>query len=292
MLSPAIAALVGAGLVALWQDYRIACDATRTRPWKGWLLPPALLLTAIIETRILAPFNAWASRLTPLVLGLALLAGLGLVVDRLYQPGSRLPALGRLQKGLLLLGIAALLLAPFVWSLTPLWFGGDAALPYAGPGLQRQSPGPQPPAAGGKGQALPVNLPPRQDRLSASHSLAEYLLAQQAGEHFLAATLNANEAAPLILLTGQPVMALGGFSGSDSILSPIELAEMVAAGEVRFFLLAGQGQQAELSKWVTQHCASVPQAAWSGTQATPAPLAGSAPPGGPNAAVQLYNCRP
>ena len=278
MLAPGIAALVGAGMAALWQE-------RRTR--MGLLLPVALLLTAFIETRILAPFEAWADWLSPLTLGLALLAGLGLLVAQLCQAAAS-QAADHLPKGLLLLGITALLLAPLTWSLTPLWFGGDTSLPYAGPGLQRQAAGPGQPGAPGLRLAVTGGGQAQPDRLASSLRLAEFLLAQRGSERFLAATLNANTAAPLILLTGEPVMALGGFSGGDRILSPAELAEMAAAGEVRFFLLPGEGQQGELIHWGAQHCASLPPALWGG----PPPGAPNRPPGGPNADMQLYDCKP
>ena len=48
--------------------------------------------------------------------------------------------------------------------------------------------------------------------------LAQYLLAHQGSARCLAATQSAMQAAPLILSTGQSVMAIGGFSGSDNIL--------------------------------------------------------------------------
>ena len=94
-----------------------------------------------------------------------------------------------------------------------------------------------------------------------------YLQAQQAGERYLVATTNANSAAPIILATGEPVMALGGFLGSDPILTADELMDKVRAGEVRFFLLGGgpggfggRGGQGATSPaaWVPSTCAQVP----------------------------------
>jgi hypothetical protein len=73
----------------------------------------------------------------------------------------------------------------------------------------------------------------------ANPELVAYLLANRRGSLYLAATINANEAAPLILATGVPVMSLGGFSGTDPILTADQLRERVRAGEVRFFVLGG-----------------------------------------------------
>jgi 4-amino-4-deoxy-L-arabinose transferase-like glycosyltransferase len=74
------------------------------------------------------------------------------------------------------------------------------------------------------------------------------------------------------MASGEPVMALGGFSGGDRILTPAQLQARVAAGEVRFFLLAAGDQQArqqaQLVRWIESRCARVPPSQW---QAAPTP---------------------
>jgi 4-amino-4-deoxy-L-arabinose transferase-like glycosyltransferase len=64
----------------------------------------------------------------------------------------------------------------------------------------------------------------------------------------------------IILETNQPVMALGGFSGSDPILTTTQLAALVKIGAVRYFLLNGLGSgggsggsQSTLITWIEQH---------------------------------------
>ncbi len=50
MLGPAIAALAGLGVVALWRLYRQpSSPGQRVRGWTGWLLPLALLVTAALQ---------------------------------------------------------------------------------------------------------------------------------------------------------------------------------------------------------------------------------------------------
>ena len=162
-------------------------------------------------------------------------------------------------------------------------------MPYAGPALiTRTNPAGAAPRPNSEATAA-RNL-----------RLIEYLTANRGDARYLAATLNANTAAPLILATGQPVMALGGFSGNDPILTDTELAETIAAGAVRFFLLpvapaapgqtAGRGQaagQGELRLWVNEHCAPVPAAAWQ-----PAPGSSGALAAGPGGPLQLFDCAP
>jgi 4-amino-4-deoxy-L-arabinose transferase-like glycosyltransferase len=57
------------------------------------------------------------------------------------------------------------------------------------------------------------------------------------GETYLLATPNARLAAPIIIHTGKPVMAMGGFSGEDRIVSPAQLRSMVVAHQVRYIFL-------------------------------------------------------
>jgi len=77
--------------------------------------------------------------------------------------------------------------------------------------------------------------------------------------------VSSNEADSIILETNQPVMALGGFSGSDPILTTSQLAALVKSGEVRYFLLNGSGNdgpgggiQSTLITWITV----IPSSQW------------------------------
>ncbi|MBA4379515.1 MAG: hypothetical protein C0393_02315, partial [Anaerolinea sp.] len=292
MMSPAIAALVGAGVVAMWKDYK-------SGHWSGWLLPFALLGSAAVQAAILAYFPDWGRWLTPVILGVTISAALVLVVLRAFALAqSRVASSVSRNWPLVAASVAmlALLIAPTVWATTPLWKGGHTGLPYAGPEL--------------------MEGPPRQSG-EADPRLAAFLLTNRHGEKFILATLSAQNAAPFILTTGEAVMAMGGFSGSDEIIFAEELAAMVEQGEVRFFLLPGasQGQgpgqpypnqmspqppggqgsypppnqqqqpspQSELTEWVSENCSSVQQDLWmsSGKQGQGM---------GPGEAMQLFDC--
>ncbi|HKZ70439.1 MAG TPA: hypothetical protein VJ020_10190, partial [Anaerolineales bacterium] len=254
MMSPAIAALAGAGLVGLWNDF---ANGKRL----GWLLPFALMVNALVEAYILSHFESWAGWLAAAVVGVSAVAAIALIVWRGF--GSNSPR--RLALAALVVGVAVLIVPPAIWSLTPVIGRGDSGLPYAGPELLK---------GGG-----PRNNAPR------AETLVAYLQSNHSNEKYLVATLNANTAAPIIIATGQPVMAMGGFSGGDQILSVDELAGMVADGEVRFFLVPPQeNRQSELIGWVTGNCQPVPSSAWESSQAN---LSGPGPGGGP---VRLFDC--
>ena len=229
MLAPTVAALVGIAVAALWHDFQ--------RPgWRGWLLPVTLLIDTAVEVFILSVYPSWSSWLAPLLIALSLSFSGILIVLRLAIDLRR----GRWAGRPLLLGSAAalalltLVIAPAVWSGETPAQGATGAMPVGGPsgraglfgGFGAAVVRPEP---GAVGDAVPgVNT-----------KLLGYLEAHRGNDRFLLAVPNAGSASPYILATGQPVVALGGFSGGDPILSVAGLQQMLQQGQVRFFLLSG-----------------------------------------------------
>jgi 4-amino-4-deoxy-L-arabinose transferase-like glycosyltransferase len=256
MLAPAIAACAAIGLVTLWRAYRGDSPL-------GWLLPLVLYDCALVQVTLLVDATDWGDRLLPWIGGLALLGLALLVVGRGTRGRRRSLSLTAAAAGL---GVLALLVAPAVWAgLTVVQGAGPR--PRAGPAMFAR--------AGRPGFA------PRREG-------ADYLVAQRGDARFLVATVNANTAAPLILATGQPVMAVGGFSGGDPILTVDEFAARVADGAVRYALFPsatdqpgggprfGRGQQQPIVQWVQERCSVVPAADWQPQDtAAPSDAAGS-----------------
>jgi 4-amino-4-deoxy-L-arabinose transferase-like glycosyltransferase len=134
---------------------------------------------------------------------------------------------------------------------------------------------------------------------TADPRLVAYLRANRGSARFLVATTNWGSAAPIIIETGEPVMALHGF-GTDRILTADQLAEKVRSGEVRFFLVAdlfdqgpggapptgvaGPGGSDDVA-WVVEHCRKVPVADWSSDTGGPRPATGETGLG-----ESLYDC--
>jgi len=256
MMAPAIAALVAVGLVAMWRHYQ--------QPgWRAGLLPLALLGTAAVEAYIISPFADWSRWLTPLVVGLTTVTALALIALRAMRTtGKRAWA-----SAAAVLGLLALLIAPTVWAWIPVWYGGHSGLPFAGPELLTA-----------RDRVQNADVEP----------LVAYLQANHEDETFLVATVNAREASPIILATGEPVMALGGFTGSDRILTLQQFIDYVESGEVRYVLLSrNAGAQRQLAAWVAKNGVRVPKQAWLG----PPPKAGQAGLGA-LAGMELFDCRP
>jgi 4-amino-4-deoxy-L-arabinose transferase-like glycosyltransferase len=271
MLAPAVAALTAGGLTVLARDFA-------ARRWQAWLLPLVIAASAIFEAALLftywPEFGGWAAWLT---LALGATASFGLLAARALP---QIPLL--FTRALLLIGLAALLVAPTLWSATPL-MGGDSGLPYAGPELlqnktPRQADGGARPAADAPGTQ--VGRP----------ALLTFLEENDNGETFIVAGMRANDVAPIIVGTGRAAMAIGGFSGSDPILTAEEFAAYVARGEVRFVLGSGQNgpanrpnsAQGDVMAWVQNSCSVVKDL-----------TLGSGGPQNPNnGQAVLYDCRP
>ena len=304
MLGPPVAALAAIGMVGAWQGYRhswrlgwllpiglIATAGLEARiltdypEWAAWLTPIALggaLIVAVALVLVRFTRRTIADR-SWLTLGARLATTLG-VLALLAAPAvwSGLPAMaGQTVGGLPAAGPMSMRGG----------FGGPGGGPSGGPGGPPPNGGPDggaptfggpPPSGGpppfgadgpggvrgagpgdgGRGPGGPGGSANQAERIA-------YLRANQGSATYLVATGSANQAAPIILATGQPVMALGGFLGSDPILTVDELAAKVKAGEVRFFLLDGRGGpggpggsgNSSLTSWVQVTCAAVPAAA-------------------------------
>ena len=264
VLGPPTAALVGVGVLRLWHNYQ----HPKARGWL--LLPIALVMSAAVQAYFLVDYYPdWSRLVTPLVLGLCTLTAGVLLAARLRAQGH----INAVSAVAAVVGTLALLIAPTVWAaasieqkdlLTP---NEDdvvrAQVPIAGPDVS--------PNRVSIGWHRTEGLRPSNSlSATADPQMVDYLEANRGGARFLMATSNSMLAAPLIIDTGEPVMTLGGFHGSDPILTRTKLASLVDDGDVRFFLLwdgsdLPEGMQTEVQNWVRGNCARVPSQLWRST---------------------------
>ncbi|MFI6094700.1 ArnT family glycosyltransferase [Lentzea sp. NPDC051213] len=142
------------------------------------------------------------------------------------------------------IALVAALLGPTTYSFATVNTPHTGALPVAGPSSGRM---------GGGGGGL----------LSASTPTAEVvsLLQDNASSYkWVAATIGSNNAAGLQLASGQPVMALGGFNGTDPAPTLAQFQEMVRNGQIHYYAAAqmmrgesGSDAAYEIAEWVTQN---------------------------------------
>jgi 4-amino-4-deoxy-L-arabinose transferase-like glycosyltransferase len=70
--------------------------------------------------------------------------------------------------------------------------------------------------------------------------LIKFLEANKTNEKYLVAVPSAmTYASDLILKTGEPVMTIGGFSGSDKIITVDQFKQLVHSGAIRYAIVSG-----------------------------------------------------
>lgn len=281
-LAPALAALAGVGVVALWRRY---VDGG----WGVLLLAGTLALTAEWQTYIQSAVAGWSGLSFVLSSG-SRLAVLVLLVAALAPAASRVAH--RVAVGALVAAVASLLVTPTAWALSSVLVRG-AGMPSAS--LSRLAPDDTAGAQNGPWAAW---------RREDMRKLIGFLQANHHGERFLVATASTQVAAPIIIETGQPAMAMGGFMGGDPILTPERLANLVAAGQVRFVMVGDAARMRQrfglepgglaVADWVRAHGQPVAPDLW--RQPGEPPAAGAAAPrrglGRGAARSELFDVKP
>jgi len=266
LLVPPLAALAGIGIKALWMDLK---EGRKAIPLWG------LFLAASWQAFIAAQYPDWKNDLLIL-----LLTGIGLSLIGLFA----LPVLTHKKitshsyaSCFLGLGLCVLFFCPMLWALTPVLGSGQRV--EASPELLTN---PQ-----GRGMAQGPEAPFRNAKL------LSFLKKHRHGEPILVVAQNSQAVAPIIIETGEPAVALGGFMGGDPILTLNQFEQRVKDGEFRYMLLpnfqerqtfgsngfpglggpAGGrgnafgmgrmgGSQAEIAKWVRENGAPVDPSLW------------------------------
>jgi len=254
VMAPAIGALVGAGAVDLW------ALRTRTR-FGGLALAGTILISALLAWQLLerTPGFAPGLGLTVLIVG-TLVAAIVAIPASAGRRRTQLAAAG--------LGLAVLLAGPTAYALDTMATGYAGGDPKAGPAIADGAPGGVGGPAGRAGlgfAALPNGQAGAGDGggASADQALIDYLLANRNGATWIVATTSANEAGSIQLASGEPVMAMGGFSGSDPAPTLEQLKALVASGRLRYVLIGGggpggggpgggrDGSTSDVNAWVT-----------------------------------------
>ena len=261
-LAPAIGALAGAGAVWAWRE--------RGTKWVRAVAGATVGVTAIWAFVLLERVPSWHPWLRTLILVVGLASAVALVV--------RLPR--RAYAAAAAVAAAAMLAAPVALALSTASTPHSGALPTAGPGSfggpgggfrrgglrpqfgnpGRRAFGPPPgfgrgggfrfggPRAGGLGGLLDASTP--------SAALVELLRSGAMGYRWAAATVGANSAAGIQLATGKPIMAIGGFNGTDPAPTLAQFEQLVSDGKVHYFLGGGRGGGSDIESWVAAHFSS------------------------------------
>jgi 4-amino-4-deoxy-L-arabinose transferase-like glycosyltransferase len=273
-MAPALAALAGIGTVSLWR-------ASREPGWLAWLLPGTLMLTCawqlgIEKSALPASAEEWVTWLHRGAIGGTLIAAGALIALRaLARRASETVAAGALG-----LGLASLLVLSMAWALSNTLAPGEGILPSAD-------------------LARLFSVERNMARLARSQlgnspdlaKLVAFLRANHRGERYLLATSSATLAAPIIIRSGEAVMARGGFHGLDPILTPEQLAGIAQTRQIRFVML---GDLSFVSRRLGAEAAGEPITDWIRANGRPVDptLWRTSEPGGPLNLMRLYDLRP
>ena len=224
-LAPAIAALVGAGTVDLWR--------LRSRSIFGGIgLAVAVLVTTFWGARLLATTPTFAAGLGTVALFAAFVAAAILVVP------ARI-GLGRAPLAAAVVALAAILAGPVAYSLDTVASVNNGAIPSAGPTAAGAFGGADGFGRGGDGAVVRGGGPGQASVTSTS--LVDYLVANKGTATWIVAVSGSQEAGSIELASGEAVMAMGGFSGSDPAPTLAQLQEYVRTGQLRYILIGGGG---------------------------------------------------
>jgi 4-amino-4-deoxy-L-arabinose transferase-like glycosyltransferase len=244
LLAPPLAALTGIAVT-------VATDAVATAGRRGALLTGLTLATLALT----AIWQAALGRTWPplsVVLTLAPLFG-ALVTSGTLLVAHLLRLAGRAWQAIACAGCAALLVGPALWCAVTVQTPESFAMPLAGPPDRYRRE---------------MTEETRDVHRRADPQLLAFLRPHRHGERFLLAVPTAYTASPIILRTGEPVIALGGFLGIDPAVSLDRFRQMIQERQLRYVLLVpgeaweGGGPNAALFDWVQEHGRPVAPTLW------------------------------
>lgn len=275
-LAPGIAALAGIGGGILWHRRHAAFEAVA--------LAAAVLAAGITGAVLLGRASGFVPWLGWAVVAASVLAGLGVLASgfrtRLSPRWAGPPA-----RTTAALALVAALAGPFAFTLQTVSTSHTGAIVTAGPssgfgpgrggfGGQRQfiqgqlGQGNTGPAAGGFGQQGPGQggfggaggrggAGGLLGAATPSSDLVAALETDSAAYTWAAAVVGSNNAAGYQLASGLPVMALGGFNGTDPSPTLAQFQELVAQHRVHWFIAAnlmqgnsGSAAARQIAAWV------------------------------------------
>ena len=289
-LAPAIGALIGIGSTVLW--------AMRQQWWARAVLAAAVAVSGWWATVLLGRTPDWNAWLRLLVVAAAVVAVAGLLIGRragAWALGAAAIATlaGPTAYSVVTASSPAGGAIPTAGPTGQSGFGpGRGGMPGGGipgggmpgggmpgggipggvPGGQNQNgqtptaiPGngqrPTMPGGGGGGNFLDAGTP--------SADVVQFLEDGKSGYTYALATIGANSAAGYQLATGDPVMAIGGFNGTDQWPTLEVFQQMVANGEIHYFIAGGgfpgggaggsatTSTSTQISSWVQANFATV-----------------------------------
>jgi 4-amino-4-deoxy-L-arabinose transferase-like glycosyltransferase len=267
-LVPAIGALAGIAGVRLWRVRHTWSART--------VLATAIAGTAAWAWVLLDRSPSWLPWLRVVIV----IAAVGAAALILAGPAVRaVTARSRtvLAVAPVSLALIAGLAGPLAYSIDTSATAHTGAIPSAGPSVAGSSGGPGGAAGAGRGGSPASAGGPAGRRAggapagvvggfggsgTVSRALSKLLEAGASGYRWAAATVSSTSAASLELSSdGVPVMAIGGFTGSDPAPTLTEFKQFVSQHKIHYFVTSGSGggfggssgDSAQITSWVEAH---------------------------------------
>jgi 4-amino-4-deoxy-L-arabinose transferase-like glycosyltransferase len=231
-LGPPIAALVGIGGTLLWRRRHLLVMRA--------VLAVAVGVTAWWSYHLLGRTPAWHPALRGSIVFVGLVAAWAIAFLPRLPRAAAVAVAGT--------ALAAALAGPAAYSLQTAATAHTGAIPSAGPAVAGRlgAPGgafgggppggftpPRGAFAGGGGGLLDASAP--------SAAVVSALQRDSSRYTWVLAAVGANRAAGYQLATGEPVMAIGGFNGSDPTPTLQQFESYVHAGKIHYFVAGGVG---------------------------------------------------
>lgn len=248
MLAPPISALVGIGVVSMWKLYN-------ENGWKSWILPVALIADGLTQILILSYYyniSNTAKILSTIVAVLCIVSSIILAIVNLRKNKKDILKFKNIKfkKSLVTIALMGLLITPLVCSATTILYPMSGTFPSVGLSLMTNK------------QKDGFNMG---DPNSGNTKLIEFLKSHKTNEKYLLVTSSTNGyASDIIINTGESIMALGGFFGTDKVITLDEFKKLVNNGEVRYVMVGGMGgnSSSDIMNWVKENGKVVSESEW------------------------------
>ena len=251
MLAPPIAALCGIGLTSMWKLYKEGGI-------KSWIMPAAFIAEGLVHLLMLSYFTTTISTTIKSIIIAAIILCFAsaalLIIYRIVKKGNLDQGNnGGFAKIFTALALIGVLVTPAIGSAAAITHS-LSSLPAAGLELLSNSKSGNSMMMGGQNS-------------SKNSKLIKFLESHTSDEKYALVVSSSASAEDIIIESSKSVMALGGFSGSDKILSLSEFKQMVKKGEVRYVLTGSMGgrDSQDIMNWIKKNGKAVSTTEWKDT---------------------------
>ncbi|MCH4239966.1 MAG: glycosyltransferase family 39 protein [Oscillospiraceae bacterium] len=272
MIAPPVAVIAGVGLTELFRFFHWRWVAPKTAEPQAEQFPEATGQTTELMQAVPASKRFRLQEVRPWILLAGLLAGIIFSIIYVYQYASvsgwlvpliLVPCIAGIallyiylksaQQEFLRVAVVLLVISMLAgsayWAWTPVQTVPNATMPTAGPSRISEKGG--------------MGVSGGQQGGEIDSGLEAYLKKNYQEGSFLLTTCRSSTVAQLIIGTGLPCYAYGGFLGSDNSLTVERLKALVAEGKVTYFLLSEQnggpngGSSSSLTSYVEQNAKKI-----------------------------------